>query len=188
MEIRYIPKNEMTDAQQEMLYAIEKTCFGFSSSDVMNNTEEGHSLGAAELGVFMLLDNEKVVGNAYLYKRLAAYDGQEYCIGGFGGLAVMPAYRGRGYARQLAEAALKKAYGIGVDVACLITSRDETVHEFYERLGFAFLNRRGYYIDSLQKEASTNDVMIAGLNDKELAGKILATNHKFCYGQEEGCW
>ena len=188
MEIKYIPKNEITGVQQEMLNTIEKTCFGFSSAEVMNNTEEGHPFGAVELGAFLLFDNEKIVGNAYIYKRLTEYDGQEYYIGGFGGLAVMPAYRGKGYARQLAEESLKKAYDIGVDVACLFTSRKETIHKLYERLGFTFLNRKGYYIDSLHKEASEDDVMIMRLNDKELTAKILATNHKFHYGKEEGCW
>ena len=188
MEIKYVPKSEITGAQQEMLHAIEKTCFGFSSAEIMKNAEEGHPFGAVELGAVLLFNDEKIVGNAYFYKRLTAYDGQEYYIGGFGGLAVLPAYRGKGYARQLAEEALKKAYEIGIDVACLFTSREETIHEFYESLGFAFLSRKGYYIDSLHREASEDDVMIMGLNDKAFAEKILATNHKFHYGQEEGCW
>ena len=188
MEIKYVPKSEITGAQQEMLHAIEKTCFGFSSAEIMKNAEEGHPFGAVELGTFLLFDDEKIVGNAYLYKRLAEYDGQDYYIGGFGGLAVLPAYRGKGYARQLAEEALKKAHDIGVDVACLFTSREETVHELYGSLGFAFLNRRGYYIDSLGEEAYEDDVMIMGLNDKDLAEKMLSTNHKFHYGEEEGCW
>ena len=188
MEIKYVPKSEITGVQQKMLHAIEKTCFGFSSAEIMKNAEEGHPFGAVELGAFLLLDDEKIVGNAYLYKRLAAYDGQGYYLGGFGGLAVLPAYRGKGYARQLAEATLKKASDIGVDVACLFTGREETIHEFYERLGFAFINRKGYYIDSSHQEASEDDVMIMGLNDKALAEKILTTNHKFHYGKEEGCW
>ena len=187
MKIEYILKNEITQTQQEMLNDIEVTCFGFSSVEAIKNTEEGHPLGAVELGVFVLFEDGQIVGNAYLYKRLTAYDGQEFYIGGFGGLAVMPDYRGRGYARQLAEAALKKAHDTGVDVACLFTSRTEIVHKLYESLGFAFLGRRGYYVDSLGKEASEDDVMILGLNDKKLAKKILATSHKFRYG-EEGCW
>jgi len=187
MEIKYIPKSEITEAQQEMLNGIERTCFGLSSTEI-ESEDEGHPFGAVELGAFLLFDDEKIVGNAYLYKRLTEYDGQEYYLGGFGGLAVMPANRGKGYARRLAEETLKKAYDIGVDVACLFTSKDETIYRFYERLGFAYLNRRGYYIDSLHKEAFMDDVMILGLKNKELAEKILATNHKFQYGKEEGCW
>jgi len=188
MKIRYVPKNQITVAQQEMLNAIENACFGFSSAEVMKNTEEGHPFGAIELGAVLIFDGEKIVGNAYLYKRLAEYDGQDYYLGGFGGLAVLPAYRGKGYARQLAQEALNKAYETGVDVACLFTSREETIHRLYESLGFAFINRRGYYTDSLHNEASEDGVMIVGLNNKELAEKMLMTHHKFHYGKEEGCW
>jgi hypothetical protein len=37
-------------------------------------------------------------------------------------------------------------------------------------------------------EATDDNVMIMGLRNKELAGKILATNHKFHYGKSLGHW
>lgn len=95
------------------------------------------------------------------------------------------------YFRKLTEKterALSMSYDIGVDVACLFTSREENIYKLYEKLGFVFLNRRGYYLNSLYKEAFRDDIMILGLNNKEMAEKILATNHKFHYGKEEGCW
>lgn len=187
MEIKYVPKNEITEAQLKMLKIVEQTCFGISEYETENN-EEGHLFGAIESGVFLLFDDEKIVGCAYVYKRLTEYDGQEYYIGGLGGLAVMPEYQGNGYARQLTEKALKMSCDIGVDVACLFTSREENVYKLYEKLGFVFLNRRGYYLNSLYKEAFRDDIMILGLNNKEMAEKILTTNHKFHYGKEEGCW
>ena len=188
MKIIFIPKNEITKEQQEMLRLIEETCFGISSALQVENKEEGHLFGAIELGAFLLLDDKKIVGNTYLYKRLTEYDGQKYYIGGLGGLAVMPEYRGKGYARQLIEKSLEMAYDIGVDVACLFTEREETIYKLYEKIGFSFLNRRGYYIDSLYKEAFRDDIMIMGLNNKELAERILTTDYKFHYGNEEGCW
>ncbi|MDR2505218.1 MAG: GNAT family N-acetyltransferase [Oscillospiraceae bacterium] len=188
MEIAYVPKNKVTEPHQEMLRIVEKTCFGISSAKIMENKEEGHPFGAVELGAFLLFDDKRIVGNAFLYKRLTEYDGQNYYIGGLGGLAVMPEYRGKGYARQLTERTLNMSYDIGVDVACLFTSREETIYKFYERLGYSFLDRRGYYIDSLHKEAFVDNVMILGINNKELAERILVTNHKFHYGKEEGCW
>ena len=188
MEIKYIPKDEITVAQQEMLGVIEKTCFGMSTTEIIANQEAGHPFGAVELGVFLLFDDEKIVGNVFLYKRLTEYDGQDYHIGGFGGLAVMPEYSGKGYARRLAEEALKMANDIGVDVACLFMSREDSISKFYERLGYVFLDRRCYYIDSLHREAYFDNVMILGLNNKELVSKILTTNHKFHFGKEEGCW
>ena len=188
MEIIFTPKSEITKEQQDMLSIVEETCFGISSETLAENEAEGHLFGAVELGVFLLIDGEKIVGNAFLYKRLTDYDGQKYYIGGVGGLAVMPEYRGRGYARELIEKTLAMAHDIGVDVACLFTEREETVYRLYEKMGFSFLNRRGYYLDSLHKEAFRDDIMIMGLNNKELTEKILATNCKFHYGEEEGCW
>jgi len=184
MEIKFIPQNELNNEQQAMLKVIEETCFGIFTI----SQEEGHCFGAVEIGVFVLLDKDKIVGNAYLYKRLTEYDGQKYFIGGLGGLAVMPKYRGKGYARQLVEKTLEMAYDIGVDVACLFTEKEETIFKLYEKMGFSFLNRRGYYIDSLNEEAYRDDIMIMGLNDKKMAKKILETNCKFHYGEDEGCW
>ena len=188
MEIIYVPKNEITKAQKDMLKIVETTCFGISSEQIMETKEVGHPFGAVELGAFLLFDDNKIVGHAFLYKRLTEYDGQAYYIGGVGGLAVIPEYRGKGYARWLTEKTLKESYDIGVDVACLFTDKEDTVYKFYEKLGFVYLNRNAYYIDSLGKEMPKDDVMIMGLKDKALAEKILATKHKFHYGEEEGCW
>ena len=170
-----------------MLNVIEKTCFGFSAAEIISNKENGHPF-AVELGAFLLFDDEKIVGNAFLYKRLTEYDGQDYYIGGLGGLAVMPEYRGKGYARQLTEKTLKMSCDIGVDIACLFIDREDTIYKLYEKFGYVFLNRRGYYFNSLSKELSEDNVMILGLNNKQLAEKILSTNYKFHYGKEEGCW
>ena len=188
MEIVFAAKNEITQKQQKMLNEIERICFGFSAITIIENKDIGHLFGADELGVVLLLDGERIVGNAYLYKRISEYNGKEYCLGGPGGLAVLPEYRGKGYARLLMEKTLELAHDVGVDVACLFTEREDTVHKLYEKFGFVYLNRKGYYVDSLQKEAYRDDIMIMGLKDKALARKILSTGHKFHYGKEEGCW
>ena len=41
-----------------MLDDVEKTCFGFSSAEIINNKEAAHPFGAVELGAFVLLDDE----------------------------------------------------------------------------------------------------------------------------------
>jgi len=189
MQIKYISRNEITDVQQKMIDVINETCFPESEEE--NILEEGHPHGAVELGKFLLFDGENIVGQVYVHKRLTEYDGQEYYIGGLGGLAVMPEYRGKGYARQLAEAAVKMSQDIGVDVASLYVgneNKEKTAYKLYESLGYVFLNREGYYLTSIGIEKTDNSIMILGLNNKELAEKILATNHKFHYGNQEGYW
>ncbi len=80
------------------------------------------------------------------------------------------------------------SYEIGVDVACLFIDEGETIYQLYEKLGYVFLKRDAYYIDSLEEERTRDGVMILGLRKKELAEKILSTNDKFHYGNDEGCW
>ena len=146
MEIRYIPREEITAAQQEMLDGIELTCFGFSSAERLANTEEGYPF-ADDIGAFPLLDDDQIARNAFVYKRQSEYDGQSYCLGGLGGLAILPGCRGKGHARQLAEKTLRMCYDIGVDIACLFMDREDSLSKFYESLGYAFIDRRGYYFD-----------------------------------------
>lgn len=186
VDIKFVFKNEITETQKVMLNAVNKVCFGFDDTEI--NQEEGHMFGAKEFGAYLLLDNTTVVGVSYLYKRLSEYDGQQFFIGGFGGLGILPDYRGNGYARQMVEKSLHLAAEVGVDIACLFTDRDETTYKLYEKFGFVYLNREAYYFDSLGVEKTLDDVMILGLGDKMLAKKILSTNYKFHYGKEDGCW
>lgn len=186
MHIKFAFKNEITQAQQIMINAVNKKCFGFDDTEI--NQDEGHMFGAVEFGAYLLLDNTKIVGVSYLYKRLSEYDGQKFNIGGFGGLGILPDYRGNGYARQMVEKSLHLAYEVGVDIACLFTDRNETVYKLYEKFGFVYLDREAYYYDSLGVERTIDNVMILGLCDMKLAKKILSTKYKFRYGKEEGCW
>lgn len=187
MEVRFILKDNVTESQQQMIDSLNNLCFGIEEA-ILLNQDEGHLFGAVEIGACVAFEEEKVVGIAYVYKRLTDYDGEDFYIGGIGGLAIAPEYRGKGYARKLVEVGLQKSYEIGVDVACLFTKRTETVHKLYEKFGYAYLNRDVYYIDSLGKERTRDDVMILGLRNKRLAEKIHSTNGKFHYGKEEGCW
>ncbi len=187
MELKFILRNEETESERKMIDSLNKVCFGIDEA-ALKNQSEGHLFGAVETGEYVALDKQKIVGIVYVYKRLTHYGGDEFYIGGIGGLAVAPEYRGKGYARRLVESGLKMSYEIGVDVACLFIDKGETIYQLYEKLGYVFLNRDAYYIDSLGKERKKDGVMILGLRKKELADKILSTNDKFHYGNDEGCW
>jgi GNAT superfamily N-acetyltransferase len=191
MEIRYIPEGTMTEKQKNDVDIINNVCL---SGDTYGNEEETefnintYEYSAPEDGMFLLFDGERAIGRAAVHKVLTEYDGQEYCLGGFGGLAVLPEYQGRGYARKLAEAALERAYEIGVDVACMEADTENGIADFYQKLGFSFLNRPAYFINHGNNEVTDNKVMIMGLRDKTLADKILTTKHKFHYGRSLGHW
>lgn len=186
MEIKYIPDGTMTEKQQKDVDIIDRICFpGNPEEEFDINTYEW---SAPSDGMFLLFDGERVVGHVTAHKTLTEYNGQEYYLGGFGGLAVLPEYRGKGYARKLAESALEKAYEIGVDVACMCVDTESGITDFYQKLGFEFLNRPAYFINHGNNEVTDDTVMIMGLNDKGLAGKILKTDHRFHYGKSKGHW
>ena len=128
MEVRFILKDNVTESQQQMIESLNNLCFGIEEA-ILLNQDEGHLFGAVEIGACVAFEEERVVGSAYVYKRLTDYDGEDFYIGGIGGLAIAPEYRGKGYARKLVEVGLQKSYEIGVDVACLFTERTETVHK-----------------------------------------------------------
>lgn len=191
MEIRYIPDGTMTDQHQKDVDIINRVSFVDESND--DNSEKEFDINtyewsAPEDGMFLLFDGERVVGRAAVHKILSEYNGREYYLGGFGGLAILPEYQGKGYGRKLAETALDKAYEIGVDVACMCVNMKSGITDFYQKLGFAFLNRPAYFINHGNNETTDDTVMIMGLNDKLLADKILNTNHKFHYGKCKGHW
>lgn len=191
MEIRYIPEGKMIEKHKNDVDIINKICLSGAPDDTeeeIDFDESTYEYSAPEDGMFLLLDGERAVGRAAVHKTLTQYDGQQYFLGGFGGLAVLPEYQGQGYARKLAEAALEKANEIGVDIACMEVDTQSGITDFYQKLGFAFLNRPAYFINHGNNEVTDDNVMIMGLRNKSLANKILTTNHKFHYGNNLGHW
>ena len=189
MEIKYISDGAMTEKQQKDVDIINDTCLGGDSEGTEENFDiNTYGYSAPEDGMFLLFDGERAVGRAAVHKTPTEYNGQEYYLGGFGGLAVLPEYQGKGYARKLAEAALEKAYEIGVDVACMEVDTKSGIAGFYKKLGFAFLNRPAYFINHGNNEAADDNVMIRGLCNEKLSDKVLATNYKFHYGKSKGHW
>jgi len=190
MEIEYIVDGTMTKEQQKDVDIINKVCL--SGSDPNEPEEEfdesTYEYSAPEDGMFLLFDCNRAVGRVAVHKVLTEYNGQEYYLGGFGGLAVLPEYQGKGYARKLAEAALKKSYEIGIDVACMEVNMESGITHLYQNLGYKFLNRSAYFINHGNNEVTDDNVMIMGLNNKDLANEILNTNYKFHYGKHLGHW
>jgi len=180
----------MTEKQQNDVDIINKICLS-GNSDGLDEEEfdvSTYEYSAPEDGMFLLFDGERAVGRAAVHKVLTEYDGQEYYLGGFGGLAVLPEYQGKGYARKLAEAALEKSYEIGIDIACMEANTENGISDLYQKLGFVFLDRPAYFINHGNNEVTDDNVMIIGLRNKNLFDKIITTNHKFHYGKSFGHW
>jgi len=188
MEIRYIPEGTMTETQKKDVDIINDICLGGDSGGIEEFDINTYGYSAPEDGMFLLFDGERAVGRAAVHKVPTEYNGQEYYLGGFGGLAVLPEYQGKGYARKLAEAAMEKAYEIGVDVACMEVDTGSGITDLYQKLGYEFLNRPAYFINHGNNEVTDDKVMIKGLRNKDLADEILTTDYKFHYGKCLGHW
>jgi predicted N-acetyltransferase YhbS len=189
MEIKYIPDGTITEKQQKDVDIINGIAFGGDPNEPEVEFDiNTYEWSAPADGMFVLLDGERIVGIVSVHKTLTEYNGQEYYLGGFGGLAVLPEYRGKSYGRKLAEAALAKSYEIGIAVACMCVDMKSGITDFYQKLGFKFLNRPAYFINHGNNEVTDDTVMIMGLHDKNLADEILKTNYKFHYGKSKGHW
>ncbi|WP_326493210.1 GNAT family N-acetyltransferase [Clostridium estertheticum] len=90
------------------------------------------------LGKFIMYDNYTAIGSCGIHKRKSEFDGEEYILGDFGELAILPRYRGNGYGKVLAEKAIKKLYEINCDVACLCVDRKHNAYKLYQLLGYTF--------------------------------------------------
>jgi len=103
----------------------------------------------------------------------------------FGGSAGISRARLR---EKAGGSSIGKSYRNRVDIACMEVDTDSGITGFYQKLGFAFLNRPAYFINHGNNEVIDNNVMIMGLRNKNLADKIHTTNHKFHYGKSLGHW
>lgn len=188
MEIVYVPDGCMTEKQRLDVDVINESCLAGDSHDPEAVEADMYDWEAPEHGKFLLMDGDRAVGRVAVHITRAEYGGRSYTLGGFGGLAVLKEYRGRGYGRALAQAALDKAREIGVDVACMCVNMESGITKLYKDFGYRFLERPAHFTSWAGKEKTDDTVMILGLCDKELAETILSTNGRFSYGDCKGHW
>lgn len=183
MEIRFLFTENISEKENKEVTEINNICF----ADV---PDEDRKLDFVDVsfGKFLMYYNDKAIGSLGIHIRKSEYDGEEYILGGFGEVAILPQYRGNGYGKIMAEKAINKLYEMNCDVACLCVDRKHNAYKLYQVLGYTFIQRDAYFIDALGKEKTNDSVMILVIKNKELADKILNTNYKFHYGEDKGYW
>ena len=87
MEIRYIPDGTMTEEQQRDVDVINNVCLSDDSEGEQEFDLSTYEYSAPEDGMYLLFDGDRAVGRVAVHKTLSEYDGQEFYLGGFGGLA-----------------------------------------------------------------------------------------------------
>ncbi|MBL4937768.1 GNAT family N-acetyltransferase [Clostridium sp. YIM B02515] len=183
MEIKFMLTENISEKENKEITEINNICF----ADIPDEECELDFVDVS-FGKFIMYDNNKAIGSCGIHKRKCEYVGEEYILGGFGELAILPQYRGNGYGKVLAEKAIEKLYEISCDIASLCVDRKHNAYKLYQLLGYIFLQRDAYFIDALGKEKTNDSVMIIGIKNKELPDKILNTNYKFHYGKDKGYW
>jgi GNAT superfamily N-acetyltransferase len=88
---------------------------------------------------FILADCSHLMSHAQVEWKYLAHAGQEYQAYGLGGVFTRPDYRGRGYGRQLVEAATAYIRQSEADVAMLWC--EPSLKGFYTRLGWSALEQ-----------------------------------------------
>ncbi|HOO68329.1 MAG TPA: GNAT family N-acetyltransferase [Bacilli bacterium] len=171
------------DFDKSCIKEIDDICFGdVPKEDVIYDFIDN------PIGMFLLLNNGKIIGRVGIHKRVAFYNNQEYVLCGLGGLAVLPEYRNKGYGSKLIRCAINKMLELKCDVACMCVDRSKKAYKLYEKFGYVFLNRDAYYIDALERKKRDDSVMILGICNKDLADYILNSNFEFNYGTDKGYW
>jgi len=124
--------------------------------------------GKRHLRRWALVEADKVLASAKLYRFDAMLDRQPIQVAGIGAVFTSPDSRGRGAARDLLECLLERAAADGADVALLFS---EIGPEYYARLGFAAIpagHLQLRVIESTRYGAPMT--MVRGGDDRDLKG------------------
>lgn len=117
----------MTEEQRVELEGDEQDPFDGAGTPLQWQAKDRH-LGLRD-------DQGRLVAQAGLVVADVEVAGQSFAVVGLGGVIVNAAYRGRGFARQVIEAALEKAETLGPEFVLLFCHQDRA--GLYRRFGFA---------------------------------------------------
>lgn len=85
---------------------------------------------------FVVVDGPALLSNAAIVTRTVECNGQTYSCGGLGSVLTYPAFRKRGYGRQVVQAAADYLTTSRFDLSLLWTDPDKQA--FYERSGWEY--------------------------------------------------
>ncbi len=114
-----------------------------------------------------------LVGSMRLFERAVPFNGRTVRLGGIGGVATDPAWRGRGIAEATVRAAMAELRRRGAGVAYLCAVPD-LGRRLYAKAGFAALGRPYTYRGRSGKQYTDHDGWLAPLADPALCATMLA--------------
>lgn len=182
MEFVFASSNQITAHQRARILELQKECFSHVS-----RKEIQESFIAEGFGWIFAFENQIIVGQVELHKRLVQFEGVQMLLGGLGGTCVKTSARRRGIAKELVKTGLDLLRGEKCDVACLNADvRNHPDGGLYSHLGFRIMKRRISFEDVYGGKRYDSGEMFIPLCSKEIYDLIMNSEKTFHIGR--GYW
>ena len=160
--------------------AVQVAAFGEEDWTTEKTREIADRYGsdAETVGYVVAQVGDTIVGAIRMLMRDVPYAGRTVRLGGLGGVATHPDWRGRGIAEAMLFAAMAWLRGRGGEVAYLC-ALPELGRRLYAKAGFAPLDRPYTYRGHSGKVYTDHDGWLAPLTDPSLCAAMLAGPEPF---------
>ena len=160
--------------------AVQAVAFGEGdwTAEKAQEIADRYGSDAETVGYAVAAIEGETVGAIRLLMRDVPYAGRTVRLGGIGGVATHPDWRGRGIAEATLFAAMEALRGWGGEVAYLC-ALPELGRRLYAKAGFAPLDRPYTYRGHSGKEYTDHDGWLAPLTDPALCAAMLADPEPF---------
>lgn len=165
----------LTAAELEAFNAVESAAFGDVNWTTKKAQEiaDRYSSDADTIGYVVAHVGDALVGTIRIFMRAVPYAGRTVHLGGIGGVATHPGWRGRGIAETTVRAAMDELCRRGGEVAYLCAV-PELGQRLYAKVGFVALGRPYTYRGRSGKHYTDHDGWLAPLTDPALCAAMLA--------------
>ena len=155
--------------------AVEAAAFGETewTEEQRQEIADRYSSAADANGYVLAHIGDELVGTIRLFTRAVPFNGRTVRLGGMGGVATHPDWRGRGIAEATVRAAMGELQRQGATVAylCSVTALGQRL---YAKVGFVPLGRPYTYRGRSGKHYTDHDGWLAPLTDPVLCAAMLA--------------
>jgi predicted N-acetyltransferase YhbS len=160
--------------------AVESAAFGDGdwTAEKAQEIADRYSSDADTVGYVVAHIADDLVGTIRIFMRTVPYAGRTVRLGGLGGVATHPDWRGRGIAEATVSVAMEALRQRGSEVAYLC-ALPELGRRLYAKAGFAPLERPYTYRGRSGKGYTDHDGWLAPLTDPDLCAAMLAGPEPF---------
>ena len=189
VEIRAVKEEALTSEQREEILQLQLKCF----SDVTAQEAE-EDFDRPRFGMVLAYAQGVLVACSELFKRAVEYEGKGITIGALGP-CTREDMRGKGIGARVCKSGLEYLEAHECDIAFLSIGVEEgneyQYHarlRFYERLGFALLDKPFTYANIRGEIKQSYGGLIAPLRSRELFEYVRKGKTQFTLRPEPGCF